>query len=252
MSFFFSSRRRHTRFDCDWSSDVCSSDLGLARNRYYPSAFTKTDRNGVPWFGLVLGFLFGLVFLLPFPSWHSLVGLVTSATVLMYAGAPLSLGAFRKVLPDASRPYRMPGAVVVAPLAFILANLIIYWSGFEVLWKLGVAIIIGYLLILMHFSDNPHAPKINWKNSAWLGAYLLGMSLISWTGQFGPENTARLPFWWDMGLIAVFSLAIYYWAMNSALTQSEMEEAIAAQGGGTEDWEAQVAESWGEEETPAT
>src|SRR5256886_8273346 len=27
--FFFSSRRRHTRFDCDWSSDVCSSDLAL-------------------------------------------------------------------------------------------------------------------------------------------------------------------------------------------------------------------------------
>src|SRR5256886_9815878 len=29
--FFFSSRRRHTRFDCDWSSDVCSSDLSWAR-----------------------------------------------------------------------------------------------------------------------------------------------------------------------------------------------------------------------------
>src|SRR5688572_31648753 len=28
--FFFSSRRRHTRFDCDWSSDVCSSDLETA------------------------------------------------------------------------------------------------------------------------------------------------------------------------------------------------------------------------------
>src|SRR2546430_9799665 len=27
VTFFFSSRRRHTRFDCDWSSDVCSSDL---------------------------------------------------------------------------------------------------------------------------------------------------------------------------------------------------------------------------------
>src|SRR2546427_13139880 len=27
--FFFSSRRRHTRFDCDWSSDVCSSDLDV-------------------------------------------------------------------------------------------------------------------------------------------------------------------------------------------------------------------------------
>src|SRR5260370_18366042 len=28
--FFFSSRRRHTRFKCDWSSDVCSSDLRFA------------------------------------------------------------------------------------------------------------------------------------------------------------------------------------------------------------------------------
>src|SRR5690606_40200695 len=28
--FFFSSRRRHTRFSRDWSSDVCSSDLSLA------------------------------------------------------------------------------------------------------------------------------------------------------------------------------------------------------------------------------
>src|SRR6266481_6745973 len=27
IAFFFSSRRRHTRWNCDWSSDVCSSDL---------------------------------------------------------------------------------------------------------------------------------------------------------------------------------------------------------------------------------
>src|SRR2546430_12493565 len=33
MVFFFSSRRRHTRFDCDWSSDVCSSDLRAEGSR---------------------------------------------------------------------------------------------------------------------------------------------------------------------------------------------------------------------------
>src|SRR5688572_12685436 len=41
MYFFFSSRRRHTRFDCDWSSDVCSSDLVLAflfQSRAYSDA----------------------------------------------------------------------------------------------------------------------------------------------------------------------------------------------------------------------
>src|SRR5690606_41090912 len=32
---FFSSRRRHTRFSRDWSSDVCSSDLSIAHNAYH-------------------------------------------------------------------------------------------------------------------------------------------------------------------------------------------------------------------------
>src|SRR5260370_22217747 len=36
LVFFFSSRRRHTRFKCDWSSDVCSSDL-------YPATFGRRD-----------------------------------------------------------------------------------------------------------------------------------------------------------------------------------------------------------------
>src|SRR2546430_11293749 len=35
--FFFSSRRRHTRFDCDWSSDVCSSDLRQRGVRALPA-----------------------------------------------------------------------------------------------------------------------------------------------------------------------------------------------------------------------
>src|SRR2546430_11244748 len=36
---FFSSRRRHTRFDCDWSSDVCSSDLLFAGSAALPDGY---------------------------------------------------------------------------------------------------------------------------------------------------------------------------------------------------------------------
>src|SRR2546430_5671602 len=42
--FFFSSRRRHTRFDCDWSSDVCSSDL----NHEEGDAVADADRGHLP------------------------------------------------------------------------------------------------------------------------------------------------------------------------------------------------------------
>src|SRR5882762_10631921 len=44
--FFFSSRRRHTRFKCDWSSDVCSSDL-LSEIRSvssHPMALAQCER----------------------------------------------------------------------------------------------------------------------------------------------------------------------------------------------------------------
>src|SRR2546430_4703023 len=44
---FFSSRRRHTRFDCDWSSDVCSSDLDvfwqIADGHVFQQAFTVRE-----------------------------------------------------------------------------------------------------------------------------------------------------------------------------------------------------------------
>src|SRR5256886_9638424 len=57
VSFFFSSRRRHTRFDCDWSSDVCSSDLSLALIAAYTLTlagcdhclFHKKHNNGPNW-----------------------------------------------------------------------------------------------------------------------------------------------------------------------------------------------------------
>src|SRR4029077_17782990 len=103
------------------------------------------DKRGIPWVSLILAFLFGLLFLLPFPSWSSLVGLVSSASVLMYAGAPLSMGALLHRLPDAQRPYRLGGASVLAPFGFIVASLLIDWSGFETIWKLGIVLVIGYI-----------------------------------------------------------------------------------------------------------
>src|SRR5688572_30346894 len=44
--FFFSSRRRHTRFDCDWSSDVCSSDLLLLLRGDHRRVRQRAARNG--------------------------------------------------------------------------------------------------------------------------------------------------------------------------------------------------------------
>jgi len=208
---------------------------GLARNRYFPQIFQRTDARGVPWVSLIVAFVAGLFFLLPFPSWHSLVGLVTAASVLMYAGAPLSMGALRGQVPEASRPYRVPAAVVFGPVAFIVANLIMYWSGFEVLWKLGIVIVIGYVLIGISMAFDPDRPPLDWRSAQWLPVYLIGMGLISWQGQYSggaiqaPVNTNNIPFWWDMVIVAAFSLVIYFWAMATKLPRDEMMNLVARQ-----------------------
>jgi amino acid transporter len=213
-----------------YNTSTSRVSYGLARNRYFPSIFGVTDARGVPWFGMIAAFVFGIVFTFPFPSWHSLVGLVTSASVLMYAGAPLAMGALRRQLPGADRPFRLAAGPVIAPIAFIVADLIIYWSGFETLWKLGIAIILGYIAIGMYTSDRPGMPPINWKKSSWIGVYLIGMGLISWVGQYGPQNTGRLAYPYDILVVALFSLAIYFWAvLYGAQTTAEVEQRIEEQ-----------------------
>ena len=204
---------------------------GLARNRYYPQIFARVDRNGVPWFSLIVAFVFGLFFLLPFPSWKTLVGLVTSASVLMYAGAPISLAAFRKQVPEASRPYRVPGAAIICPLGFVIADFLIYWSGFETVWKLGIVLVIGYVLIGVAMVFDPKRPSLDWKPAIWLPFYLIGMGIISWQGQYGPDNTYRIKFGPDFLILLAWSLIIYYWAVASRLPREKMLERVAAQSG---------------------
>jgi len=211
---------------------------GLARNRYIPQVFQWTDKRGVPWVSLILSFLAGLVFLLPFPTWQSIVALTTGASVLMYCGAPLALTAFRRRMPEASRPYRMPAALIISPLAFIIASLLIYWSGFEALWKLGICIVIGYTIIgvsMIFDEQRPRLGRKEWIAASWLPVYIIGMGLISWNGQFSggavlaPLNTDRIPFWVDIPVVAAFSLIIFIWAYFASLPKDEILAIIGEQ-----------------------
>src|SRR5438067_12080073 len=201
---------------------------GLSRNGYFPTVYEATDRRGVPWFGLVTAFVVGCVCFLPFPSWQSLVGLITSASVLMYAGAPLAFGVFRRRLPHADRPYRAPAGSVLAPVAFVVANLLILWAGWTTDWKLGIAILIGYAILIANrvLNLNPTTPQLDLRAAQWLPVYLLGMGAIVYLSDFGPLKHPWFPLWWDIVAVAAFSLAVFYWAMRVALSTEKIEQMI--------------------------
>jgi amino acid transporter len=204
---------------------------GLSRNGYVPQVFERLSRRGVPWVGVVTTFVVGCICFLPFPSWQSLVGLITSASVLMYAGAPLAFGVFRRRLPHAERPFRLPAGEVLAPLAFIVSGLIIVWSGWTTDWKLGVAIVLGYVILglcrVLHL--NAHEPLLEWRSAQWLPAYLVGLGVIVLLSPYGPLTTPVIPLWWSIAVTAAFSLIIYYWALAVALPTEQIERMVDEQ-----------------------
>jgi hypothetical protein len=201
---------------------------GLARNGYFPRTFESLTPRRVPWVGVIAAFVVGVVMFLPFPSWEKLVELITSVSVLMYAGAPLSLGALRKQLPEAQRPYRAPFASVLAPAGFIVSNLLIMWSTWDTYWKLGIAILIGYLVLGATRAFDRHNVKapLHLGTSKWIPVYLIGIGIITLLSSFGPYSSPPLPFGWDALVTAVFSLVIYYWAIASALPSAEIQEMV--------------------------
>jgi amino acid transporter len=217
---------------------------GLGRNGYVPQIFERTNTRRVPLFGIVFAFLLGCLFLLPFPSWSKLVNLITEATVLMYAGAPLALGALRLQKPDLERPFHLPGERALAPLAFVCSNLIVYWAGWTTYSTLMVALLIGYFLFWLSstFKLNEHTPKIDWQAAPWLAAYLIGMGLIAYFGTFGPGGILGgsgvfkhvlseggnndLGLYGGLGASAGWSLVIYFWALSKRLPASKVDEYV--------------------------
>ncbi len=211
---------------------------GLGRNGYFPPGISRVNRRGVPLVSIIICFVVGMLTFLPFPSWAGLVGLVTSATVLMYAMAPVSLAGLRLADPDRPRNYRLPAAPVLCPLAFIFANCIVYFAGWSNVFWLYMFIIIGLIIFGVYQAVIPASRRTNfeWRSAIWIVPWLLGLGIISWQGQYTSSVTTvfgltlnptlRIGEWYDLGLVAIFSLAIYYWAVHSSLPRRKVQEAV--------------------------
>ncbi|WP_296604353.1 APC family permease [Nocardioides sp.] len=199
----------------------------MARNGNAPQALARTTDRGVPFISLIVTFVVGLIVFLPFPSWQQLVGFITSATVLSFASGPLVLSALRRQLPDHERPFRLPGGHVIPVLAFWASNLIIYWSGWDIVWKLAVAVAIGFVLLPIYHVLGQDTPKLDLRAGAtWVVPWLVGLLVISWLGNY-PEpaagNQDLLEFSTAIPVIFVFSVAIYVLAMMSPLSTEEIQ-----------------------------
>jgi hypothetical protein len=157
-----------------------------------------------------------LIVLLPFPSWQQLVGFVTSATVLSFGAGCMAMSALRRELPDAKRSFRVPFGDAIPFLAFYSSNLIVYWAGWDVDWKLFVGILLGFVLLAVYAAvGRGNLPAMDWRAGAtWTLPWLGGLALISYFGSYpDPANGNRGDIGFGWAFLVVLALTAIVWAI---------------------------------------
>ncbi len=200
-----------------------------------PVFFTRVNGKGVPWAGVVVAYVIGCLYFLPFPSWQKLVGFITTISVITYGIGPIVLLQLRCSVPGLKRPFRLWGARVVAPVAFVLSSLVAYWGGFEALSYI-FGVLFGVLLLYGLFrlvQGRIPGEKSGFYHITWIFPYFGGLWLLSYFGPGVLGGTGDIPFYWSMLWVALLAMLSMAWALKVTVPDGQVSsyfEAMAEEG----------------------
>jgi APA family basic amino acid/polyamine antiporter len=172
-------------------------------------------------------------------SW-SLIGdagetydLTNIGTLFAFALVCIGVLVLRYTQPERPRPFRVPGRDLIPFLAFYSSNLIVYWAGWDVNWKLFATVGLGMILFFVYNGlrrDNP--PLDLMSGATWVLPWLGGMCLLSYLGDYPDKvkdagNTATIGFGWGFVAVLVLSALVYFVGLRMRLPRERVEEHIA-------------------------
>jgi len=173
-------------------------------------------RYGIPrpamWFNLLVSF----IFLFRFPGWSRLAAVISVATIITYLVVPISVMVLRRTAPNLHRPLRVPGLPVLAPLAFVLATLMLFWARWPHTGEIMLLLILP-MPVYLYYQHKAGWPTFErqLRASWWLLVYLLTITALSWAGSKEFEGHDYIGYGWDQLCVAVASLFFYFWGVRS-------------------------------------
>lgn len=187
-----------------------------------PRFLQRLNRNGVPYWAVWVNFMGGLLLLLPFPNWQKLAEFILAALILAHMLVPIVLLSLRLQRPKQPRPFRVPCASLTCWLAFVILNLILYWTGWSTIDKMLVVLVVGLLVLglFRHFQATGERVHLHAKQVRWLWPYFVVVATTAWAGNFG-HGHAWLPFGWDMAWVALYATVFFFWGVRCRLSDQE-------------------------------
>ncbi|MDR7925792.1 APC family permease [Acidithiobacillus thiooxidans] len=143
------------------------------------------NKAGAPVVSLILVSFISFIFLLPFPSWFTMVKYLTGASAISYSIGPLVLLQLRKVIPDYDRPFKLAYASFIAPIGFCMGTLIICFSGLHIqLFIASVVIFSLFVNYLINLIKNERKFVFHGLSFSWIYFYFPSIIILTF---FGPK-----------------------------------------------------------------
>jgi len=211
-----------------YMSSASRSLYGMSKNDYLPLIFQKLTTQGNPVAAIAVNFCLGMFMFAPLPGWDKMITFLTSLMAITYAIAPICLIALRKQIPDQKRPFKLPFATLWSGLAFYICTLLTYWSGWNIISKLVIALILGFVVLFSYHFGTKRGRELtfHWRAAIWIWPYFIGISIISFLGNFG-HGLGLIPFGWDFAIIGIFCVFIL-WLSQKYRLSSEITRAYIA------------------------
>lgn len=201
-----------------YTASTARVNYALSKTGFFPAYFQHVNAKGMPTRSLFLNYFVGLILFLPFPSWQNMVGFIVSCFLISFSIGPLALVTLRQNHPNHPGAFRLPWVKPTTLLAFYICNLLVYWTGWNTVYHLLIALAIGFAVYFYHHyksQDKTVEQNKNYLRSAWLVIYLIGLGVISYFGAYdGGRNIIK--FGPDFIVVAIFSVIIYELARRSA------------------------------------
>ncbi|KAA8922799.1 APC family permease [Thermoplasma sp.] len=186
---------------------------------FFPKKISATNSKNVPIYALILDLIVMILFVLPFPSWQSLVSVNSDLTIIAYMSGPISLAIFDKYGVEA-KGFRLPAPKVLAPIGFALSVLIVYWSGYPTTMYMSIIALVGLLLFVFARKN----PIKDLSQGIYMIAVLAIMPVVSYFGSYGIDV---IPFPLDIAVMVAIALCIFFAGTRTASSDVSQIEKIA-------------------------
>jgi len=112
-------------------------------------------------------------------------------------------------------------------LTFIAATLMVYWSGWDTMWRLLLLLAVGLLILSPKLRAHDGA-RLHARGAVWLVPYLIVLGGVALLGGYGNGlDWIQAP--WDSLLVAILSVPIFFLAARSHLPRAGVDRELATE-----------------------